>query len=163
MSIVTDEQTDICTHTTSELRLRTLSDGRAQYTYQCVTCGAQLRTIKKTAPEVLSLNEPPPPFNTDLQEGYWRQRWDARRSAQEQQREAESAAWWQRYDAYLQTSAWRAKRQKVLQRANGICEGCGEARATQVHHLRYDHVGNEFLFELVAICIDCHQRLHSKA
>jgi 5-methylcytosine-specific restriction endonuclease McrA len=33
-------------------------------------------------------------------------------------------------------------------------------RATQVHHTTYKHVGNEFLWELRAICDECHDRFH---
>jgi 5-methylcytosine-specific restriction endonuclease McrA len=66
----------------------------------------------------------------------------------------------ERYKQYLQSEAWRRRRELVLRRALGICEGCGQASATEVHHLTYDHVGNEFLWELVAICRDCHERYH---
>jgi 5-methylcytosine-specific restriction endonuclease McrA len=37
-------------------------------------------------------------------------------------------------------------------------DGC-QSRATQVHHLTYRHLGNEPLFELMAICRDCHEQL----
>lgn len=52
-----------------------------------------------------------------------------------------------------------AKRARVLLRAGRKCEGCGE-EATQVHHLTYEHVFEEFLFELIAVCRGCHERLH---
>ena len=42
----------------------------------------------------------------------------------------------------------------------GVCEACGEVRATEVHHLTYKHIGSEFLWELVAICRACHERYH---
>ncbi|MGI8399864.1 hypothetical protein ACRYWZ_26180 [Agrobacterium deltaense] len=48
----------------------------------------------------------------------------------------------------------------MFKRSGGMCEGCGLAEAKQVHHLTYKHVGCEFLFELVAICDGCHERLH---
>lgn len=66
------------------------------------------------------------------------------------------------YAAYLDTFEWAERRDKVLARADGLCEGCGSAEATQVHHLTYAHVGYEFLFELTAICAACHGRLHGK-
>lgn len=70
-------------------------------------------------------------------------------------------AWWDAYRQYLASEQWREKRWKVLRRANDICEGCGEARATQVHHLTYKRVGQEMLFDLVAICDECHQSIHN--
>jgi 5-methylcytosine-specific restriction endonuclease McrA len=64
------------------------------------------------------------------------------------------------YDLYLSSAEWKAKRAKVLDRAKGICEGCLEQKATQVHHLTYKHFKCEFMFELIAICDECHARLH---
>jgi 5-methylcytosine-specific restriction endonuclease McrA len=53
-----------------------------------------------------------------------------------------------------------ARRQWYEQRAGGICEGCRQESATEVHHLTYEHAGREFLWELVAICRRCHERYH---
>jgi 5-methylcytosine-specific restriction endonuclease McrA len=66
----------------------------------------------------------------------------------------------QEYEIYLQTDAWQEKRELVFTRANGMCEGCRQAPACQVHHVTYEHVGNEFLWELVAVCRVCHARYH---
>jgi 5-methylcytosine-specific restriction endonuclease McrA len=68
----------------------------------------------------------------------------------------------QQYHEYLQTDAWQERRRLVLRRAGGICEGCRKARAVEVHHLTYQHIGHEFLWELVAICRACHERYHEK-
>jgi hypothetical protein len=73
---------------------------------------------------------------------------------------AQRSAWWARYKVYLASPEWHAISSKVRKRADGICEGCGAAPATQVHHLSYTHAFNEFLFELVAVCDRCHDRLH---
>lgn len=64
------------------------------------------------------------------------------------------------YADYLKSAEWATRREKVMQRAGGVCEGCRCRPATEVHHLTYEHVTREFLFELVAICGDCHARLH---
>jgi 5-methylcytosine-specific restriction endonuclease McrA len=68
--------------------------------------------------------------------------------------------WRADYEAYLQTQEWADRRERIFKRANGVCEGCGEAPAEQVHHLTYEHCGNEFLWELVAICRRCHVSVH---
>ena len=68
--------------------------------------------------------------------------------------------WQADYSRYLLSPAWRNKRFRVLERAGGVCEGCGERRATEVHHVTYRHVGNEFLWELRAVCGECHSRIH---
>jgi 5-methylcytosine-specific restriction endonuclease McrA len=65
-----------------------------------------------------------------------------------------------KYADYLRTAAWQAKRDKVLARAQRVCEGCRDREATEVHHLTYAHVGRELLFELVALCEACHAVVH---
>lgn len=60
---------------------------------------------------------------------------------------------------YLQSSTWREKRLLVLQRDNWICQSCRTAKATDVHHLNYDHIRNEPLFELVSVCRRCHEAI----
>lgn len=64
------------------------------------------------------------------------------------------------YADYLRSQEWAARREKVMQRAVGLCEGCRVKSASDVHHLSYEHVTEEFLFELVALCGDCHARIH---
>lgn len=84
---------------------------------------------------------------------------EARRAEIERQRAAENQAWWDSYNAYLKSDAWKARRSKVLQRADGVCEGCMSARAVEVHHTTYKHVGSEFLWELRAVCKSCHEQV----
>ena len=55
--------------------------------------------------------------------------------------------------------AFRGRRQRMVvlgDQAGQLIE------QTQCHHLTYENVGEEFLFELVALCSDCHERLHQK-
>jgi hypothetical protein len=65
------------------------------------------------------------------------------------------------YEEYLASAAWRRKRDLVMWRSGNICEGCLSAKATEVHHRTYDHVGDELLYELVAPCRACHGRAHA--
>ena len=65
-----------------------------------------------------------------------------------------------KYREYLNSAEWERKRQQILERAQGRCEGCGVEEPREVHHLTYAHIGNEFLFELVGLCTGCHDRLH---
>lgn len=63
-------------------------------------------------------------------------------------------------DDYLRSPAWQRRRSKVLQRAGYLCEGCLTNPATDVHHTTYRHYGEEFAFQLLALCNSCHNRLH---
>lgn len=66
------------------------------------------------------------------------------------------------YAEYLKSAEWADRRDRVMARAGGVCEGCRERAATEVHHLTYEHITREFLFELVAICGECHARYHGQ-
>jgi cytochrome c553 len=68
----------------------------------------------------------------------------------------------ERYADYLKSEQWALRRDLVMERAGGRCEGCRLNPASEVHHRTYEHVTQEFLFELVALCGDCHDRIHAK-
>lgn len=63
------------------------------------------------------------------------------------------------YQLYLQSDAWQDKRRRVLERDRHKCRVCGE-KADNVHHLTYDRVYDESLFDLVALCRNCHEEYH---
>lgn len=114
--------------------------------YDCRACAQTFVTREKRA----------------RQEREWRERqaaWQAGEAERARAREAAGREWWRWFQSYLESETWRVKRNAVLKRAGGRCEACAQNRATQVHHLTYVHVGNEPLFDLRAICDDCHERL----
>ena len=85
--------------------------------------------------------------------------------------EKQQRLWREAYNRYLLSGEWFAKRAKVMRRANDTCEGCGIHRAVQVHHLRYprncqpgsdEWVKQEKLFDLRAICRECHDDVHRR-
>jgi len=65
------------------------------------------------------------------------------------------------YKEYLLSKEWKAKRLKVLNRANYICEICKIKKAYQVHHKTYKRIYRERLTDLVATCGICHQAEHN--
>jgi hypothetical protein len=67
-----------------------------------------------------------------------------------------------KYLAHLASDKWRSLCQRVRYRCRNICEGCGLAEVTEVHHLTYKHLGDEFLFQLLGLCRNCHARLHGR-
>src|SRR6516162_3561540 len=136
---------------------------RRQLRPQCCDCGkllsAQLSHSLATA-HTPALDEERARVALENEQEARDRAWAARRQEWQRERDEESEQWWDQYSAYLQTDEWRHRRTLVMGRAGGVCEGCQERRATQVHHLSYQHVTNEFLWELVAICDVCHRRIH---
>ena len=143
-----------CGETTTELRRFTCSNRTYQVRYQCLACGG-------------SVGNPIPHYQVD--DLMRLPAWDVNRAVtlridREIERidakAAEQAAWRERYDRHIGSTKWRQIADRVLLRADYLCEGCLSARATQVHHLTYDHMGDEFMFELLALCKPCHERIH---
>lgn len=88
--------------------------------------------------------------------------YEAQRQQVDAAREFERKQWWAQYNVYLKSEQWRKVRARVLKRAQYRCEGCDECAASQVHHLTYENMGNEFLWELRAVCNACHDRFHAQ-
>ncbi len=135
------------------------------YVYQCNQCG---RRSKAVAANSLGYGTRvgAKEFDESLQaawnakrDAYWKSKRDEVQSEQQERQEE----WEQTYHEHvtLMSPKWRALRELVFARAGGICEGCGKRRAVQVHHLTYDHLGDEFLWELRAVCRECHERVHA--
>jgi hypothetical protein len=66
------------------------------------------------------------------------------------------------YEDYLDTDEWRAARKAKLRQVNHQCRRCGRDRYLHVHHLTYDHLGHEWLDELVVLCQPCHWDVHDE-
>lgn len=150
-----------CLHTEKELRSKQAGSSQIQVRYQCTNCGSAVGSALKRLPEHDVLQ----PFDETIANIFEKQKLDALNSVKKKHyllEKGRSAEFQKEYDAYLKTEKWRALRTKILRRANGVCEGCGKLAATQVHHLTYKHIFEEFLFELVAVCDPCHKRLHAE-
>lgn len=87
----------------------------------------------------------------------YRREYEARKAAEDAAREQQNREWWASYNAYLRTPEWGKRRKLVFKRAGNVCEGCHERPASQIHHTTYAHVGNEPLWELRAVCHECHE------
>ncbi|HEX6858799.1 MAG TPA: hypothetical protein VF138_01170 [Caulobacteraceae bacterium] len=147
-----------CTHSRTDLRRWTNANGAVVIQAQCLSCGERQGNQRKV-PERNAYPE------ADLS---LREEWLARdRRAIDavrirhidmtgQNLDAQADA----YESHIASEAWRQKRVKVLKRCGGLCEGCGDASAVEVHHLTYEHLGDELLFELVGLCVTCHTKVH---
>lgn len=149
-----------CSHPSSELRRRPTSDGGFQVKRQCLDCGGFIgNSIKQQAS-----HESLPLADMTLSHAHERrfrmEREDLLQKLALQQL-SKKTEFIEEYNKYLATPQWQKKRSLVMKRCGGVCEGCGIQPATEVHHLTYKHVYDEFLFELVGVCRMCHDRIHS--
>ena len=107
--------------------------------------------------------------NSALESEAHRAVWIQENAKREVERLERSQQWHSAYEEYLQSPTWYEKRRKVMRRCHSICEGCGDRKATQVHHKCYPYNlvpgteewnKSEKLFDLVAVCDQCHSDLH---
>jgi len=136
-------------------------EGSKQLRHQCDTCGKLLPNHlahRFAKPDTPNINIAALEKYNQNQEREWQ---DKFRSFDEQ-REQERREWFEAHTEHLGTDEWQEKRVAVLERENGVCQGCREAPAEHVHHLSYAHWRDELLFELVALCKSCHERAHGR-
>lgn len=152
-----------CDHSgETELRIYTASNGAEHCRPQCLICG---RAIGQNVPKATVEQSNLVRFDLSLQAKYQEARQQEKdnilrrhlaRQNEEDLRHSEE------YLAYMKSDTWRAVRAKVIARCGNVCEGCGEHTVEEVHHLTYEHLGTEFLFELLGLCAGCHRRLHTQ-
>lgn len=149
-----------CASTKSELRRRPTSNGGVQFKWQCLHCGRATTDAipHATAAAYGSISEWD--FETEKNYTDWLQKRVLDKRVQETAFGLRFS--FEEHNRYLLTPAWRQRRTLVLQRSRGKCEGCGVKDAEQVHHLSYAHWKEEFLWELVAVCLECHERFHQR-
>ena len=148
-----------CTHEKTNFRKRMRSNGMLYISPQCADCGCHGRGEPRAYPfsvlggrTIESLKE----FDEQALDEYKKAEDIARRVKVVRENDDKRS----QRAAYYQSAEWKHIRAKVIKRAGGICEGCLEASATQVHHLTYQHFGAELMYELVAICDLCHETEH---
>lgn len=159
----------ICEHDDTRMVKRRTSNGVWQVVRQCQDCGRAASGPMRHAVviETGGTVEDLPEFDAGLHEKgrefettQWRQQAEAKRLEWESKRGEQREEWRAWYTSYLASPEWQERRQAVPKREHHLRQGCRQERATEVHHLTYEHVGEELLFELVAVCRSCHEKAH---
>ena len=68
------------------------------------------------------------------------------------------------YNEYLKSDYWKRVSYTVKKEAGFKCLQCGSRKKLEVHHLSYEHKGDEMnhLEDLICLCHECHSKLHDK-
>lgn len=150
-----------CLHEHHELRYKPDKNGKPRYNRQCLACGSPFGSRVRAA-DVPDADRVPK-WDCDLPRRVWTEYHERLNSYRNRELQAARSRWNAHYyQIYLPSREWKERRKLVMLRAQGICEGCRLCPATDVHHLTYQNVGEEFLFQLVALCRPCHDRLHQQ-
>lgn len=154
-----DNEVPTCACKITNVVYRLNSDDTKHYLLQCNRCG-QATQVKKDHPRIMLEGIHAEPLDRYKQEVWNRYDWEARRRANLAERQENQERWWRRYNEYLLSDTWKEKRRRVLKRDNYQCQACLNRKAEHVHHLTYDRVFNEPLFDLTSVCTPCHKALH---
>lgn len=143
------------------LRYSIASNGVKSYRVQCNRCGKNIQTLKKVDVAARRMLDIATEFDRELEQAWNNARSERYQTLHQQERDQKDQDWWDRYNAYLQSPEWARRRAAVLRRDGGICQGCGNRPATQAHHHHYRRVFDEMLFDLIAVCTECHEKIHN--
>jgi ATP-dependent DNA helicase RecQ len=62
----------------------------------------------------------------------------------------------------LDPVSYEGLRQQVLRRDGWRCQSCGTMSNLEVHHKQFrSHSGDDCEENLVTLCVDCHEKMHS--
>lgn len=149
-----------CAHERAEYRDRKIKGGSQQRIRQCLDCGKAVGNAVKLDADVDA-----PQWDETLPEralGAMKERQEViYKTALERTLKLEIDGYAD-YEGYLASDTWAKKRHTVMIRDKGLCQACLSRDATEVHHLTYERIFEEPMFDLVAICRICHAKLHRK-
>ena len=154
MSASESDQPPTCDCLRVEIRRRIHPNGQIVAAAQCLKCGRATRNVPERNADLGALV----PWDDRLPDR-WRERVNA---YYQRQRESRNDAWWAEYSLYLTSLEWYSLRRRVLERAGSLCEGCRLRPPAHVYHLTYVRVGQEMLFDLAAVCLECHESIHGR-
>lgn len=63
------------------------------------------------------------------------------------------------YYDYIASPEWKKVRDRTI-KVHPTCQKCELFLSEAVHHITYANLGNEFWWELLAVCNDCHKEIH---
>jgi hypothetical protein len=160
-----------CTHARTRLVFWD-SHNSQLYGMECERCfviigkSVGIKRVQELSEETLC-PDTAPIRNTGALQGLWEEYYANRKEEFEAKRQDMKLSFYERsngvkmhYPSYLKTDKWANIRDKIMARAGGVCEGCLERPATQVHHATYNNIYDELAFQLVALCRPCHEKVH---
>jgi hypothetical protein len=65
------------------------------------------------------------------------------------------------YESYLKSDHWKAFRTKYWNRHKNKCYCCGSTKKCDLHHITYEHLGQERQKDVKPLCRSCHDKVHA--
>lgn len=153
-----------CTHENRGYCWRTFSNGTRHFGTQCLRCG-DWRALSQKGIKAFDLDAGE--YDDDIKKAWEKHRaeyWESIRTERLLTFEQGKQDFKDRLSEYYSSPEWHSKRHHRLTLNQtlfgGLCEICFINKARHVHHMTYARVGSEWIFDLAAICPDCHASIH---
>jgi hypothetical protein len=65
------------------------------------------------------------------------------------------------HKAYIRSTVWKRRRARYYETHERKCGLCGSDQSIELHHHRYDHIGNEPDEDFMPMCMEHHFLLHA--
>jgi hypothetical protein len=142
---------------------RIFTNGMKHWGKQCLNCG-KWRSVKQCD---VPLRERSilPLFDPDISLKFQDRKQKDYGSSVQSVKQEEYQSEQEKREAYYKTPAWKMKcmtRRNVNTKLfGGRCEICFENRGHICHHMTYERLYNEWIFDLACVCEECHTGLHA--
>jgi 5-methylcytosine-specific restriction endonuclease McrA len=130
-------------------------DGVEMLRKQCFCCGEVSRDLKKSLVQSFNLLQECNYSIRDLKYVFLKE-------VRESLDKIKNQEAWDEYNQYLNSDKWKLKRKKVLERDNYLCQACLTNKAEEIHHLTYENIYDEPLYQLISVCKRCHDKIEAK-
>lgn len=153
-----------CRHGNQTLRFKINAACQKMFVWQCSDCGRKVGSwvkrseIDESTATAFDEQAWDAAISRDSEE--WSRRWQENRADMQLQQKFRNAQWRAKYEMHLRSEKWRDICRRVKERDDGLCQGCRLRPGAHVHHLTYERMGDEMLFDLVLVCRGCHERIH---
>lgn len=130
-----------------------ISNGRTNIRQQCFDCGCLFTLNFKFS--LFEDIEKLPLWDAEKRGEFYDQ--NIERSKKKKQYLKKGLSYYR--DEYLKSDEWKEKRKRILERDQGNCRCCGQ-KANDIHHITYARVYREKDTDLIAVCRNCHEKIH---
>lgn len=145
-----------CDHKKTEMRYKMCSNGTKHLCIQCLICGARTTGTNWLPQEGVDMSSVKP-LDESLEREYTKKTASERNAKLKEEKRLRHLE----YERYIRESPdWWSIRERVMRRDNHWCQACFEKTATEVHHTTYANLYQEILWELKAVCSECHRKIH---
>lgn len=149
-----------CEHANRGYCWREFSNGSRHFGTQCLKCGDWHTLSKKEKQRLIPHAFDAPDYDPEIKASWFRDQSEIRKKLYQEDLETKRNC----LTEYYNSQEWldfRSRRLEFNRKfLNGLCEVCFTNPAQQCHHMTYSRLYSEWIFDVAALCPDCHKSMH---